>query len=93
MTAAKIVEKARERLKGILVIDIVVPDYYAKFPKPCMGGWGRGIINVTPQGRVLPCHAAESIKGLEFDNVRDKPLARHLAQRPGLPEVSRHRAG
>ncbi len=53
---------------------MVVPDYYAKFPKPCMGGWGRGIINVTPSGRVLPCHAAESIKGLEFDNVRDKPL-------------------
>jgi PqqA peptide cyclase len=75
MTAAKVVEKARERLKGVLVIDMVVPDYYAKFPKPCMGGWGRGIINVTPQGRVLPCHAAESIKGLEFDNVRDKPLA------------------
>jgi pyrroloquinoline quinone biosynthesis protein E len=75
MAAAKVVEKARERLKGVLVIDMVVPDYYAKFPKPCMGGWGRGIINVTPQGRVLPCHAAESIKGLEFDNVRDKPLA------------------
>ena len=74
MTAAKVTEKARERLKGIIVIDMVVPDYYAKFPKPCMGGWGRGIINVTPQGRVLPCHAAELIKGLEFDNVRDKPL-------------------
>jgi pyrroloquinoline quinone biosynthesis protein E len=56
------------------VIDAVVPDYYAKFPKPCMGGWGRGIINVTPSGRVLPCHAAESIAGLEFDNVRDKSL-------------------
>ncbi len=53
---------------------MVVPDYYAKFPKPCMGGWGRGIINITPSGRVLPCHAAESIAGLEFDNVRDKPL-------------------
>jgi len=39
-----------------------------------MGGWGRGIINVTPSGRVLPCHAAESITGLEFDNVRDKSL-------------------
>ena len=39
-----------------------------------MGGWGRGIINVTPSGRVLPCHAAESIAGLEFDNVRDKSL-------------------
>jgi PqqA peptide cyclase len=74
MLAAKVVEKARERLKGVLVIDMVVPDYYAKFPKPCMGGWGRGIINVTPSGRMLPCHAAESIKGLEFDNVRDKPL-------------------
>jgi PqqA peptide cyclase len=74
MTAAKATEKARERLKGVIVIDMVVPDYYAKFPKPCMGGWGRGIINVTPSGRVLPCHAAESIKGLEFDNVRDKAL-------------------
>ena len=51
-----------------------MPDYYAKFPKPCMGGWGTGIINVTPSGRVLPCHAAESITGLQFDNVRDKPL-------------------
>lgn len=70
-----IVDEARERLKGILVIDFVVPDYYAKFPKPCMGGWGRGIINVTPSGRVLPCHAAESLPGLQFDNVKDKPLA------------------
>jgi len=58
---AHIVESAKDQLKGILVIDFVVPDYYAKFPKPCMGGWGRGIINVTPSGRVLPCHAAESI--------------------------------
>jgi pyrroloquinoline quinone biosynthesis protein E len=74
MDAAKIVERKREELKGIIVIDAVVPDYYAKFPKPCMGGWGRGIINVTPSGRVLPCHAAESIAGLEFDNVRDKSL-------------------
>jgi pyrroloquinoline quinone biosynthesis protein E len=74
MTAAKIVERKREELKGVIVIDSVVPDYYAKFPKPCMGGWGRGIINVTPSGRVLPCHAAESITGLEFDNVRDKSL-------------------
>jgi pyrroloquinoline quinone biosynthesis protein E len=71
----EIVEAARERLKGILVIDFVVPDYYATWPKPCMGGWGRGIVNVTPSGRVLPCHAAETIPGLVFDNVREKPLA------------------
>jgi pyrroloquinoline quinone biosynthesis protein E len=69
-----IVDAARERLKGILVIDFVVPDYYATWPKPCMGGWGSGIVNVTPSGKVLPCHAAETIPGLVFDNVRDKPL-------------------
>lgn len=72
---AEIVAEAKERLKGILVIDFVVPDYYAKYPKPCMGGWGRGIMNVTPSGKVLPCHAAESLPNLEFDNVRDRPLA------------------
>jgi pyrroloquinoline quinone biosynthesis protein E len=75
MTAARYVEEARERLKGIIVIDAVVPDYYAKYPKPCMGGWARGIVNITPSGRVLPCHAAETIKGLEFDNIKDKKLA------------------
>jgi pyrroloquinoline quinone biosynthesis protein E len=70
-----IVSAARERLKGILTIDFVVPDYYATWPKPCMGGWGRGVLNVTPSGKVLPCHAAETIPGLVFDNVRDKALA------------------
>ncbi len=74
MKTVDIVEKAKERLKGILVIDFVVPDYYAKYPKPCMGGWGRGVMNVTPSGRVLPCHAAESLPGMTFDNVRDKHL-------------------
>ena len=75
LRSAEIVEEAKERLKGILVFDFVVPDYYAKTPKPCMGGWGKGIINVTPQGRVLPCHASEQIPGLEFDNVKTKRLA------------------
>ncbi len=75
MRTAEIVERAKQQLKGILVIDFVVPDYYAKYPKPCMGGWGRGIMNVTPSGRVLPCHAAESLPGLTFDNVRTRPLA------------------
>lgn len=70
-----IVKAAQERLKGILAIEYVAPDYYARRPKPCMGGWGRGIINITPSGRALPCHAAETIPGLEFDNVRERPLA------------------
>jgi pyrroloquinoline quinone biosynthesis protein E len=74
LRSAELVEAARERLKGVLSIDFVVPDYYASRPKPCMGGWGRGIVNVTPSGKVLPCHAAETIPGLVFDNVRDRPL-------------------
>lgn len=75
MESARYVEGVRDKLKGIIVIDMVVPDYYAKFPKPCMGGWARGIVNVTPSGRVLPCHAAESITHLVFDNINDKSLA------------------
>lgn len=74
LKTVKIVEEARQRLKGILVFDFVVHDHYAVRPKPCMGGWGRSLMTVTPAGRVLPCHAAESIKWLTFDNVKDRPL-------------------
>ena len=35
-------------------------------PRPACGGWGRRTLNVTPSGKVLPCHAAETIPGLEF---------------------------
>jgi len=72
--SVQIVEAARARLKGRMQIDFVVPDYYARRPKPCMGGWGSTSMNVTPTGKVLPCHAAETIPGLAFDNVRDRPL-------------------
>ncbi len=68
-------ESIRPRYVGRLVIDMVVPDYYARRPKACMGGWARRSLNVTPSGRVLPCHAAESIPGLQFWSVRDRPLA------------------
>jgi pyrroloquinoline quinone biosynthesis protein E len=70
-----ITSAARERLKGILVFDVVAHDHYAVRPKPCMGGWGRSLIDITPSGKVLPCHACEAIPGIEIDNVRDKPLA------------------
>jgi pyrroloquinoline quinone biosynthesis protein E len=73
--ATEIVEAARARLKGILTIDYVVPDYYAKRPKACMGGWGRQFLNVSPAGKVLPCHAAESLTGMHFDSVTERPLA------------------
>ncbi|MFZ5790363.1 MAG: pyrroloquinoline quinone biosynthesis protein PqqE [Pseudomonadota bacterium] len=73
--ATATVEAARARLKGRVVIDYVVPDYYAKRPKACMGGWGRQFLNISPSGKVLPCHAAESITSLRFDTVRERSLA------------------
>jgi pyrroloquinoline quinone biosynthesis protein E len=73
--ATATVEAARARLAGRLVIDYVVPDYYAHRPKSCMGGWGRRFLNVTPMGKVLPCHAAETLPGLRFPTVREASLA------------------
>jgi pyrroloquinoline quinone biosynthesis protein E len=73
--SGEIVAEARTRLEGVLAIDYVTPDHLAKYPKPCMGGWGRVGLNVTPSGRVLPCHAAETIPGLVFDSVTERPLA------------------
>lgn len=72
--ADAVVTAAREALRGSMVIDYVVPDYYAQTPKTCMGGWGQKILNITPDGRVLPCHAAETIPGLEFEHASDRPL-------------------
>jgi PqqA peptide cyclase len=69
-----VIENAQNRLRGKVRIDSVIPDYYARFPKACMGGWGRTLMLVDPSGRALPCHAAGVIPGLQFDNVRDHSL-------------------
>jgi pyrroloquinoline quinone biosynthesis protein E len=74
-TATEAVEAARKRLAGAVVIDYVVPDYYARLPKSCMGGWGRRFLTVTPTGLVLPCHAAESLPGFNFPSIRTQSLA------------------
>lgn len=70
----EILKCAQERLRGRIRVEYVVPDYYAKYPKPCMGGWGRKVILVTPSGDALPCHAARVIPGLTFENVRNQSL-------------------
>ncbi len=73
--ASHVVEAARERLRGRMDIVYVLPDYFGDFPKPCMNGWGRTFLTVTPNGYVLPCPAAAAIRTLEFENVRDRELA------------------
>ncbi|PRD41462.1 pyrroloquinoline quinone biosynthesis protein PqqE [Phyllobacterium phragmitis] len=70
----QIVEEAQERLRGIMTIDFVTPDYFAIYPKPCMGGWARDAFMVAPDGTVLPCHAAHTIKSLHFEQFGDWSL-------------------
>ena len=72
--AVEAVATAEQRLAGRIRIDSVVPDYYARFPKACMGGWGRRLMLINPSGKALPCHAAEVIPGLTCENVRQKTL-------------------
>ncbi|MGO9088141.1 MAG: pyrroloquinoline quinone biosynthesis protein PqqE [Candidatus Sulfotelmatobacter sp.] len=72
--AVSVVAEAEKRLAGRIRIDSVVPDYYAQYPKACMGGWGRRSMLVNPAGKVLPCHAAEVLPGLSFENAREKSL-------------------
>jgi len=72
--AVAIVAAAEQRLAGKIRVDSVVPDYYAQYPKACMGGWGRKLMLINPAGKVLPCHAAEVLPGLSFENVHEKSL-------------------
>jgi PqqA peptide cyclase len=78
------VEALRAEVEGKIVIDHVAPDYHARTPKPCMGGWGRRTLNVSPTGKVLPCHAAETVPGLEFWNAQDHSLGEIWTSSPAF---------
>ncbi len=68
------VRAARQRLRDQMEIIYVVPDYYSRYPKPCMGGWGRRQLTVVPDGGVLPCPTAHTLP-LPRASVREHPLA------------------
>jgi pyrroloquinoline quinone biosynthesis protein E len=72
--AVQVTTAAQERLAGMMEILFVTPDYYSDRPKPCMNGWGSRFLTVNPTGDVLPCPTAGEIKGLRFDNVRQRSL-------------------
>jgi pyrroloquinoline quinone biosynthesis protein E len=75
MQSLEFFKQAEQRLRGKIKVVYVVPDYYAKYPKPCMGGWGHQAMLITPRGDAMPCHAASVIPGLHFDNVKKKSVA------------------
>lgn len=68
------VNAALARFNGRMRIDYVAPDYYARYPKACMGGWGRRLMLIDPAGQALPCHAAAVIPGMKFENIRGHSL-------------------
>jgi pyrroloquinoline quinone biosynthesis protein E len=72
--AEVVVRAARERLAGRMQIIYVLPDYYSRYPKPCMGGWGRRQLTVVPDGNVLPCPTAHDLP-LPRASVREHSLA------------------
>jgi pyrroloquinoline quinone biosynthesis protein E len=82
--AVEIVAAAEKRLAGRIRVDSVVPDYYGRYPKACMGGWGRRLMLINPAGKVLPCHAAEIIPDLRFENVREQTLEFIWQQSPSF---------
>jgi PqqA peptide cyclase len=75
---------ARDRLRGRMELLFVMPDYYGDYPKSCMDGWGRRFLLVAPDGRALPCHAAHTLPGIEFSNVRERSLEWIWGHSPGF---------
>ena len=65
-------------------IVFVLPDHFSGRPKPCMGGWGARTIVVDPSGRVLPCHGAAELPGLELWSVPERTLRACWSDAPGM---------
>ena len=88
--ARDLAQAARARLLGRTDVLFVLPDYYAGRPRACMGGWGQSYLVVTPDGLLLPCHAARDLPGLRFDDVRSAPMAELWTTSPALAKFRGH---
>ena len=71
--ADRVVRSERGRLPRMEIIH-VLPDYYAQYPKACMGGWAQRQLTVAPNGDALPCPAAQALP-LPRVSVREDPLS------------------
>jgi PqqA peptide cyclase len=88
--AKRTVVDAVATYRGRMAIDFVPPDYYADFPKACMGGWASTGLNVTPDGTVLPCHAAATIPALTFQSVTEASLTEIWQRGPAFQAFRGH---
>ena len=81
--AAEVVRAERARAARPEIL-LVLPDWFAGRPKPCMGGWGQRLVVVAPDGLVLPCHAARDLPGLAFWSVVERGLRAAWEYAPGM---------
>jgi pyrroloquinoline quinone biosynthesis protein E len=72
--AEAVVAEFRARIGNRMRILFVVPDYFEERPKACMNGWGSVFLGIAADGSALPCHAARTLPGISFPNVRDYSL-------------------
>jgi len=67
--AEAVTQRFRERVAGRITVYFVVPDYFERRPKACMGGLGSVFLGIAPDGTAMPCHAARMLPGLPLPNV------------------------
>jgi pyrroloquinoline quinone biosynthesis protein E len=72
--AAATVEELRAHHHGRIVIDAVVPDYYARYPKSCVGGWGRRSLMSRRRARCCPV-TPRPRRELDFGGCRCQAFA------------------
>lgn len=66
---------AKKELLGRAEVLFVKPDHFGTYPRACMDGWARRFLHVSPDGMILPCHAAMSIASLAFPNAKTSTLS------------------
>lgn len=77
------VASARSR-PGARELSFVLPDYHSDRPRGCMDGWASRYVVISPDGRVMPCHAAAAIRDLDFQSIQTGALAEIWESSPAL---------
>ena len=72
--AEAVTQRFRERVAGRIQVYFVVPDYFERRPKACMGGLGSVFLGIAPDGTAMPCHAARMLPDLDLPNVRSADI-------------------
>jgi len=88
--SVRLIAETQSRLSGRIQLQAVLPDYYARYPKTCVGGWGRQMMLIDPSGQALPCHAAGIIPSLAFDSVRTHSMQWLWEQSPAFNRFRGH---